>query len=1291
MNRYIILILAFCFSALSANNKSDNYLINPIETPHGILLTNSFESALYLLNNGKLETLISAPGCGRYIQVSPKGNIIGFKLIDPKTKLQAPAIYDLEKRTLTKLHDFVKNSGQVSFSSNNKIAFTIENELFIKIGNETTKFDLGFYTNRATISPNGKLVVFSNEQSELSILDLESMSIQKITDGEIEYYNASWSPNNLMLAFQSVDAKINLYDFNSQEMTLIANGENPKWKSDSKSIVFFNKEIDFENVKLINSDIFEYNIEKRKLSKVTDSKNSFEMNPNYSTNGKIIYQNYNNNEIIQINSKSNSETLFKLENNLESDIFYSNNKIENPDVIKGLEQWQHIHQVFSSRDSGPWTNDPVNGRHQGYLCCGAASAMEIIASYNILPPDPIYTHGYISQFGKYLSDIYTYNNYTYNNFTIAVNSPGFTSGAHGYMWNNGSPYSNAENFLKKHGIDATLSDNITWTKVKAELDMEFPYMLCSTSLTDGHIVVGIGQYGDGHTLYCNDPYGDKNAGNYGGIFNGKNAIYDWGDANTGHMTITPVVWGITARYTRTLKIVSTYPADNETDVSTSVNPQINFYGEINPNTVENKIQLFYEDESGFPLLVNYDLSKCAEGTVTILPMQKLKENSTYSIIIYNGIEGANGILSNQNTKITFTTGESFNVVGNVLDDFEAINDWQLLTNGTDVNATSITISNENTFSGNNSAKLDYKFVASSGGYCRILYSPELELDLHNEKSVGLWVFGDNSKSTLQYWFTNQNSTLLMGFQEIINWIGWKFRALDLGTIENASTLKFNSIAIRQTTTGKNSGTLFFDNLTLFNTPLQIVNHLPENKGSNVSVNSEIVIEFNKPVDNLSVENAFQIVPQISGKFVWNSDKTIVTFTPDSVLEANTNYFVAVDTLATALSGVKLNSKFTFTFKTERKSLSLISVYPENGSHDISVKPDIILSFDGAISSLTLPGNVFFQNAYGNNVQISVDQSGYASGKVKFTPANPLDESSVYKILLSEKVGDTKGLTLNQNFEFTFTTEANKYVSGIIYDTFESNSGWSNPTQTENSVGLDNLLTQFIISNSKAKNGKYSGKLAYKFLGIEAVCRTTNNGFPKISADNDFGLWVYGDNSQNILEYWFVNDNSFIEKIVVDTINWTGWKLKNVNPSDFTNSDSLKFNSVVIKQNKLGNSSGAIYLDDLQTDIVLILPVNDGKDNLPSKYVLNQNYPNPFNSSTTIKYSIPQNTEYNSVLPISLKIYDILGREVATLVSKQQKPGNYEVKFNASHLSSGVYFYVLKSGDFNQSKKMILLK
>jgi endoglucanase len=91
--------------------------------------------------------------------------------------------------------------------------------------------------------------------------------------------------------------------------------------------------------------------------------------------------------------------------------------------------------------------------------------------------------------------------------------------------------------------------------------------------------------------------------------------------------------------------------------------------------------------------------------------------------------------------------------------------------------------------------------------------------------------------------------------------------------------------------------------------------------------------------------------------------------------------------------------------------------------------------------------------------------------------------------------------------------------------------------------------------------------------------------------------------------------------------------------------------------------------------------------------LEQNYPNPFNPSTEINYSIPatRGSVLNSNKNVLLKVYDILGNEVATLVNKRQASGSYSVKFNASNLPSGTYYYKLQSGDFIQSKKMILLK
>ena len=88
---------------------------------------------------------------------------------------------------------------------------------------------------------------------------------------------------------------------------------------------------------------------------------------------------------------------------------------------------------------------------------------------------------------------------------------------------------------------------------------------------------------------------------------------------------------------------------------------------------------------------------------------------------------------------------------------------------------------------------------------------------------------------------------------------------------------------------------------------------------------------------------------------------------------------------------------------------------------------------------------------------------------------------------------------------------------------------------------------------------------------------------------------------------------------------------------------------------------------------------------PDEFSLEQNYPNPFNPSTSIKYAI------GSRQFVQLKINDILGNEVATLVSEYRNPGSYQINFNASKLSSGVYYYQLKAGDYFQTKKMILIK
>jgi hypothetical protein len=115
------------------------------------------------------------------------------------------------------------------------------------------------------------------------------------------------------------------------------------------------------------------------------------------------------------------------------------------------------------------------------------------------------------------------------------------------------------------------------------------------------------------------------------------------------------------------------------------------------------------------------------------------------------------------------------------------------------------------------------------------------------------------------------------------------------------------------------------------------------------------------------------------------------------------------------------------------------------------------------------------------------------------------------------------------------------------------------------------------------------------------------------------------------------------------------------------------------------ASKTIYQSETISNLDLVLSADEGFNNIPNEFFLEQNYPNPFNPSTKIKYEIPQ-TEY-----VSLIVYNSLGSEVAVLVNEEQFAGSHEINFDATELSSGIYFYELRINHLSKTKKMILLK
>jgi photosystem II stability/assembly factor-like uncharacterized protein len=201
--------------------------------------------------------------------------------------------------------------------------------------------------------------------------------------------------------------------------------------------------------------------------------------------------------------------------------------------------------------------------------------------------------------------------------------------------------------------------------------------------------------------------------------------------------------------------------------------------------------------------------------------------------------------------------------------------------------------------------------------------------------------------------------------------------------------------------------------------------------------------------------------------------------------------------------------------------------------------------------------------------------------------------------------------------------------------------------------------------------------------LGTVLSTTNGGANWISRD------IYTNN--NTISAFFLNSN-------------TGYVSTSPGNVFKTTNNGLNW---IAQMTDTASALYSIYFTSADTGFVcgsygnIYKTVNGGgvigvkriEENIPEKYYLSQNYPNPFNPTTTIKFSIPNLSSPHSLNGdlVVLKIYDILGKEIVTLVNEKQSPGVYDVTFDGSSLNSGIYFYKLQTDNFSDTKKMILIK
>ncbi len=197
------------------------------------------------------------------------------------------------------------------------------------------------------------------------------------------------------------------------------------------------------------------------------------------------------------------------------------------------------------------------------------------------------------------------------------------------------------------------------------------------------------------------------------------------------------------------------------------------------------------------------------------------------------------------------------------------------------------------------------------------------------------------------------------------------------------------------------------------------------------------------------------------------------------------------------------------------------------------------------------------------------------------------------------------------------------------------------------------------------------------INAEVIDTIRTYGFP-LGGNNEYTLWGVIENSRVLLQIIDKNKNKIN---ILELPNPTG---------DKTRAGTLSF-SLVPVDNVIVN----IFFthDDFWTTDNKIIKIsfpytsvsNSNSSKPISNFNLYQNYPNPFNPSTTIEFDIPERTN------VKLVVYDILGREVETLIDKELEPGKYKINFTATNLPSGVYFYTLRTPKFTKTNKMLLIK
>ena len=365
--------------------------------------------------------------------------------------------------------------------------------------------------------------------------------------------------------------------------------------------------------------------------------------------------------------------------------------------------------------------------------------------------------------------------------------------------------------------------------------------------------------------------------------------------------------------------------------------------------------------------------------------------------------------------------------------------------------------------------------------------------------------------------------------------------------------------------------------------------------------------------------------------------------------------------------------------TDANGVVRIKVNDNDDSGDTIIIGNISVSFAGDANYSAQSGTGTFTYSLKNSVIVVTNTAGkwgtsvlltaklFEPGLMRNTDL-PNQELKFYKISPGTREGDTVEVYIN------FGKTDTNGVASVMY-TIPSDSDASSMAAPQDSVARS-------IRVDFAGDANYSPQSG---VGILTVVRHTTS----VSVANKSGS---------------VGQTVYIETTLTDNDN-SGKGVSNqllkfsinglVVGSGTTDAGGVAIISYTLPQDSVASSHTitAVYTGDANYSLqsgtgtltYTLTGIENNQTDIPTKFDLSQNYPNPFNPTSTIKYDIPKTGFVN------ISVYDILGKEIKVLVNEEKNPGRYEIIFDARDLASGIYYYTIRTGDFAQSKKMILLK